>query len=51
MGLRDQEEESPTHGSESSMAGIHVPFRVLSSLKALWHVLGAVIIHQIRVDF
>lgn len=51
MGLRDQEEESPAHGSESSMAGIHVPSSVLSSLKALWHVVGAVSTHQIRVDF
>lgn len=51
MGLRDQEEESPAHGSESSTAGIHVPSSVLSSLKALWHVVGAVSTHQIRVDF
>lgn len=42
---------APSHGAESATAGIHGPSSVLSSLKALWHVVGAVSTHQIRVDF
>ena len=55
MGPTGQEGEPPTHnstsGSEGVMARIHVPFRVLSSLKAFWHVVGAAGAYQVRKDF